>query len=229
MGMDSLASEIDCLPKRHWMFTRPKLYWSLLFAPMTAFHYRLTGPNAQPEYAEKIIKELPIGTRKKDLLFFLSIHGIISLVMWPLTALHLLIFEPIISMLKMLVQKPSDSYDDDECLYKDIVEMESEQRPPFCQDPNVERALKVDSEGSLRSYRKIYGSVFRYLTSARVSTVVVLDKMLADMVLKSRNMGFYEASFQSKIRFGLQKLVKQPRDALDLVRHHISAHVRSLS
>ena len=93
----------------------------------------------------------------------------------------------------------------------------------------MELVLKVDSERSLRRYRKIYGSVFRYLTSARVSTVVVLDKMLADMVLKSRNMGFYEASFQSKIRFGLQKLVKQPRDALDLVRYKISSHMYSLS
>lgn len=84
--MDTLATEIGCLPCRSLLFTNPKLWMKLLIGPMTAFHYRLHGPGSKPEIAEAILMKLPIGTRFKDLLFYLGIHLTVALLCWPIFA-----------------------------------------------------------------------------------------------------------------------------------------------
>lgn len=56
--MDTLATEIGCLPCRSLLFANPKLWMKLLIGPMTAFHYRLHGPGSKPEIAEAILMKL---------------------------------------------------------------------------------------------------------------------------------------------------------------------------
>ena len=81
--MDTLATEIGCLPHRNLLFSDPMLWMKLLFGPMSAFHYRLHGPGAKPEIARAILMKLPIGTRVTDLQFYLGIHFTIALLSWP--------------------------------------------------------------------------------------------------------------------------------------------------
>ena len=81
--MDTLATEIGCLPRRNLLFSDPMLWMKLLIGPMSAFHYRLHGPWAKPEIARAILMKLPIGMRVTDLPFYLGIHFTIALLSWP--------------------------------------------------------------------------------------------------------------------------------------------------
>mmetsp|Transcript_17541 Transcript_17541/g.37064 ORF Transcript_17541/g.37064 Transcript_17541/m.37064 type:complete len:763 (+) Transcript_17541:106-2394(+) len=108
--MDSIAREIGCLPKWHWLVTRPMLWLKLLTGPMMTFHYRLTGPGATQEnakLAESIIQKIPIGSRKRDLVFFASLHACTALLCWPISMMRMCGFLTInfLTFVKKLSQK----------------------------------------------------------------------------------------------------------------------------
>ncbi len=56
---DDLARTIGCRPNFTKMFfTEPKLWVKLMCGPLLNAHYRLTGPQAKPTQAKKIILKL---------------------------------------------------------------------------------------------------------------------------------------------------------------------------
>ena len=81
--MDTIASEIGCLPNASMVVSAPRLWFKILVGPPTNFHYRLNGPHAKPDQAAAVIHKLPVGTRKRDLAFFFAIHLTVDLVSWP--------------------------------------------------------------------------------------------------------------------------------------------------
>ena len=85
--MDTLATEIGCLPAKSLMLSDPVLWTRLLIGPMSAFHYRLHGPGSKPRMARAVIMKCPIGTRVADLHFYLGIHFTIALLCWPVSFL----------------------------------------------------------------------------------------------------------------------------------------------
>merc|ERR1712071_380767 len=57
--MDMMAREVGCIPRSHWLFTNPILYFTVLLSPVTTFHYRLVGHGAKPKLARDVIDRLP--------------------------------------------------------------------------------------------------------------------------------------------------------------------------
>jgi len=59
---DDLASEIGALPPlARIFFTKPKLWFKLMFSSFTMHQYRLTGPFANPAVAAKVYERQPVG------------------------------------------------------------------------------------------------------------------------------------------------------------------------
>jgi len=85
--MDMLAREVGCIPKSHWLFTQPGLWFKLLLSPVTTYHYRLTGHGAKPKLAKDVLYRLP-STGFRDNFFFASIHYTMSLFKWPRDSLQ---------------------------------------------------------------------------------------------------------------------------------------------
>ena len=82
--MDLIAREVGCQPSNWWLVFKPLLALKVMYGPMTVMHYRLRGPGAKPEIAKSVIKNLPIGTRITDLMFYTAIHWTLALFKWPL-------------------------------------------------------------------------------------------------------------------------------------------------
>ena len=272
--MDSIAWEIGCLPSPYFLLRRPRLWFKILIGPMCSFHYRLCGPGSEGKYkeAEDVIMRLPIGTRKRDLLFFAGIQASVSLVTWPGNLLFLIfdwvtrgivffgnsffrpdpiqdsicsptketisISRPIVSQPKLSLRRSifltAISLFDNQAFVQfrrrcgwirqcvcgmktaEIVDGRIYHRPPLVENPEAEQRLKANPDAALAIFRKEYGDAFRFKTASGKTTVVILDKKLAEQVLKSRSVSFYHASYQSKIRFGLKELVQNPKDVQKL-------------
>jgi len=59
---DSIANIIGCMPPlRKIFFTKPWLWFKIMFGPFTMHQYRLVGPQANPERAEEVYKRQPVG------------------------------------------------------------------------------------------------------------------------------------------------------------------------
>lgn len=59
---DDLASQYGALPPlRKLFFTKPKIWWKIMFGPFTMHQYRLVGPYANPEIAERVYAKQPVG------------------------------------------------------------------------------------------------------------------------------------------------------------------------
>lgn len=75
--MDHLADEIGCRPRLRDVLLRPRLAWRLATGPMIVAQYRLTGPDAAPELAERSL-DLPGGMRMRDKLWFMAFHAMVA-------------------------------------------------------------------------------------------------------------------------------------------------------
>jgi len=59
---DKLAAKMGCLPPlRKIFFTKPWLWWKIMFGPFTMHQYRLTGPFKNVERAEEVYRKQPVG------------------------------------------------------------------------------------------------------------------------------------------------------------------------
>jgi dimethylaniline monooxygenase (N-oxide forming) len=75
--MDELGDRIGCRARLRQVLLRPRLAWRLATGTMLAAQYRLTGPGAAPELAERSL-DLPGGMRLRDKLWFLSFHAMVA-------------------------------------------------------------------------------------------------------------------------------------------------------
>ena len=58
--MDSMAAEIGCAPSlTRLFFTRPGLWFKVLFGPLAGVQFRLTGPGADPVGARAVLARMP--------------------------------------------------------------------------------------------------------------------------------------------------------------------------
>jgi len=71
---DSLANLIGCRPAPELLLSDPALAVKLVAGPFTSFHYRISGPGAQPEASRKTVMRLPDGMRPMDMAWFLAVH-----------------------------------------------------------------------------------------------------------------------------------------------------------
>jgi len=85
--MDMMAREVGCIPRSHWLFTNPILYFTVLLSPVTTFHYRLVGHGAKPKLARDVIDRLPKASGFRDNLFFGSVQFTMSIFKWPMDSL----------------------------------------------------------------------------------------------------------------------------------------------
>jgi dimethylaniline monooxygenase (N-oxide forming) len=61
--MESMAMHIGCAPRLPWLLlTKPRLWLHMMHGPMVGAQFRLRGPGACPEHAEKVIIGGPIPT-----------------------------------------------------------------------------------------------------------------------------------------------------------------------
>lgn len=61
--MNTLSKMIGCFPPlTKYFFTRPKLWFHLMYGPTQATQFRLNGPGSKPKLAKEIIFKLPIST-----------------------------------------------------------------------------------------------------------------------------------------------------------------------
>ncbi|KAJ8604717.1 hypothetical protein CTAYLR_006564 [Chrysophaeum taylorii] len=59
---DDLAEQFGALPPlRRLFFTKPKIWWKIMFGPFTMHQYRLVGPYANPELAARVYSKQPVG------------------------------------------------------------------------------------------------------------------------------------------------------------------------
>ena len=59
---DELAAEIGALPPlTHLFFSKPMIWWKIMFSSFTMHQYRLTGPYANPEVCEPVYAKSPAG------------------------------------------------------------------------------------------------------------------------------------------------------------------------
>merc|ERR1719230_1548179 len=59
---DELAAEIGCLPPlTHLFFSKPMIWWKIMFSSFTMHQYRLVGPYANPAVCEPVYKKSPAG------------------------------------------------------------------------------------------------------------------------------------------------------------------------
>jgi hypothetical protein len=75
--MDHLAEKIGCRVRARDLLLRPKLAWLLATGTMMVAQYRLTGPDAKPELAERSL-QLPGGMRPVDKLWFICFHALVA-------------------------------------------------------------------------------------------------------------------------------------------------------
>jgi dimethylaniline monooxygenase (N-oxide forming) len=75
--MDHLAEKIGCRVRARDLLLRPRLAWLLATGTMMVAQYRLTGPDAKAELAERSL-ELPGGMRPVDKLWFIAFHGLVA-------------------------------------------------------------------------------------------------------------------------------------------------------
>lgn len=75
--MDHLAEKIGCRVRARDLLLRPKLAWLLATGTMMVAQYRLTGPDAKPELAERSL-QLPGGMRPVDKLWFIGFHALVA-------------------------------------------------------------------------------------------------------------------------------------------------------
>jgi dimethylaniline monooxygenase (N-oxide forming) len=71
--LDQVAERIGCRPSPMALLRRPRLAWKLMSGPMTGAMYRLEGPGAAPDVAERTIRMLP----RKHELFELLTHAVL--------------------------------------------------------------------------------------------------------------------------------------------------------
>jgi len=59
---DDLANQFGALPPlKHLFFTKPRIWWKIMFGPFTMHQYRLVGPYANPKLAERVYAKQPVG------------------------------------------------------------------------------------------------------------------------------------------------------------------------
>ncbi|MEB3261311.1 MAG: NAD(P)-binding domain-containing protein [Cyanobacteriota bacterium] len=75
--MDHLAEKIGCRVRASDLLLRPRLAWRLATGTMLVAQYRLTGPDAKAELAERSL-QLPGGMRPVDKLWFIAFHGLVA-------------------------------------------------------------------------------------------------------------------------------------------------------
>ena len=75
--MDHLAEKIGCRVCVRDLLLRPRLAWRLATGTMLVAQYRLTGPGAKAELAERSL-DLPGGMRPVDKLWFIAFHGLVA-------------------------------------------------------------------------------------------------------------------------------------------------------
>lgn len=75
--MDHLAEKIGCRVRANDLVLRPRLAWRLATGTMLVAQYRLTGPDANAELAERSL-QLPGGMRPVDKLWFIAFHGLVA-------------------------------------------------------------------------------------------------------------------------------------------------------
>lgn len=75
--MDHLADKVGCRPRLRDVLLRPRLAWRLATGTMLVAQYRLTGPDAAPELAERSL-DLPGGMRLRDKLWFIAFHAMVA-------------------------------------------------------------------------------------------------------------------------------------------------------
>lgn len=60
--MDELAEMMGCMPPLYdIMWKKPKLWFKIMYGPLTTHQYRLVGPYADPELAAKFYEKVPVG------------------------------------------------------------------------------------------------------------------------------------------------------------------------
>jgi dimethylaniline monooxygenase (N-oxide forming) len=69
--MEELAGIVGCKPQLWRLITKPKLFYAVLFGPMTCYQYRIHGPDADLPAVEKAIAKMPPP------MFFRVIQGIV--------------------------------------------------------------------------------------------------------------------------------------------------------
>lgn len=80
---DDLASQYGALPPlRKIFFTKPKLWWKIMFGPFTMHQYRLVGPYANPERAQIVYAKQPVGDLLESCITasFLMVSKFLSLI-----------------------------------------------------------------------------------------------------------------------------------------------------
>merc|ERR1712151_1298125 len=90
-----MGTESGTRPKRSWIWTQPSFALKHIAGGMSAYHYRIHGPNAKTEYAKDVINRMPYSGRGVDTLFFLGLHWMESLVKWPVYVLFDFVIYPI--------------------------------------------------------------------------------------------------------------------------------------
>lgn len=59
---DGIAKAIGCFPPlRELFFSKPHLWFKIMFGPFTMHQYRLVGPYANPVRAEEVYMRQPVG------------------------------------------------------------------------------------------------------------------------------------------------------------------------
>ena len=59
---DDIAKQCGSLPPLSKIFwSKPKIWWKLMFSSFTMHQYRFEGPYANPKVAEKVYENVPVG------------------------------------------------------------------------------------------------------------------------------------------------------------------------
>jgi cytochrome P450 len=168
---------------------------------------------------------LPNGARLNDQLFHSAVHLSWAILAWPCAAVHNLWLR--VMRLKsagtlVSVKRTADVAAGGvvpDCIDCHVAKVEDElDRPSLISARNVEEQLRNDPEKMLLRYVDVYGDAVRYRNSGGKTTVAIVNPDLAEQVLKSRSVSFFEVSYQSKIRFGLKNYMKTTHDAFRLTR-----------
>lgn len=77
--MDSVAKLVDCLPHFRDFLLNPRMLYHLLCGANIPPVYRLRGPHAMPEMAQRILLRLPVAHSVRELAYLSSMHVRISL------------------------------------------------------------------------------------------------------------------------------------------------------
>jgi len=76
--VESMGHHIGCTPNLFKiLFTQPTLWYRLYYGALVPFQFRLNGPHASPDFALKVIKDVPLET-PPPFKVVLSISGIAS-------------------------------------------------------------------------------------------------------------------------------------------------------